>query len=351
MEVTNDVAPENWYNRGTCLMKVDRRAMRWMIVAIVLLIGCSRPTDAPTPTPGRLGVTLRVPTSSPYTTRLPGERTLSPTLPPAPTPTAVIHIVQPGETLIDIAARYNISLDALQVANGVLTPETLQIGQQLIIPPESSARPSATGGGLRLPTPTPLPVTLQGTALYETPAGSMWVLGEALNPGSTALENTQVRVALVDASSAEVSVGAAFTALDVIPAGGKSPFGVLFVSPPEDAASFVVTLLRAEASSEPGNRYMPIVVTSRQGAQDGLHFKVTGSLANPSGFSATGVSVALTTYDALGRVTGYRQVAVGNGTLAAGGGGEFEIAIAPNGPAGLLPADYSLVAQGWTAQP
>ncbi|HLF28749.1 MAG TPA: FxLYD domain-containing protein [Anaerolineae bacterium] len=324
-----------------------RRSTYWMAIVVGVLTGCARPTDTPTPTPGPLGVIL--PTFTPRATRLPGERTPLPTFTPAPTPTPVVHIVQPGETLIDIAQQYGITLDALQAANGVLTPETLQIGQQLIIPIGSGAQP-APGGGLLLPTPTPVPVTIQGTALYETPAGSVWVLGEVHNPGAASLENTQVRVALLDASGAEVASGNAFTALDVIPANGASPFGVLFVAPPA-AVSFTVTVIRAEASPEPGNRYMPIAIASQESALAGLQFKVNGSLVNQGNFNAAGVSVVLTTYDATGRVTGYRQITVGDGTLAAGGAAEFTIDIVPNGPVGSIPDHYVLAAQGRTAQP
>jgi LysM repeat protein len=294
---------------------------------------------------------VTLPTPTPRATRLPSERTPPPTFTPAPSPTPVIHIVQPGETLSDIALRYGVSLDALQAVNGVLTPETLQIGQQLIIPTGSGTQPVPGDGGLLLPTPTPLPVTMQGTALYETPAGSAWVLGEVLNPGGVALENTQVRVALLDQSGAEVAAGTAFSALDVIPIGGKSPFGVLFVAPPPGVASFVVTPIRAEASFEPGNRYMPIAIASRQAALNELQFTVTGSIAHQGNFNAAGVSVVLTTYDAGGRVTGYRQVSVGDGTLAAGAVTEFAISLAPNGLPGTLPADYALAAQGRTARP
>ncbi len=313
-----------------------------------MLAGCGRPTDTPMPTSAPLGVIL--PTSTPRATRLPGERTPPPTFTPAPTPTPVIHFVQPGETLIDISLKYGITLDALQAANGVLTPETLQIGQQLIIPLGNGAQ-AAPGGGLLLPTPTPLPVTVHGTALYETPVGSVWVLGEVVNSVGTALENTQVRVALLDESGTEVAISTAFTALDVIPVDGKSPFGVLFRSPPPGTASFVVTPIRAEASSEPGNRYMPIAIASQQSMLDGLQFRLTGSIANQGALNATNVSVILTTYDADGRVSAFRQATVGDGTLTAGGVAEFEISIAPNGPAGSLPADYSLAAQGRTARP
>jgi LysM repeat protein len=328
-------------------LQIDK-VLGWTTIAVLLLAGCSRPIDAPTPSPGPLGVTLPAPT--PRSTRLPGERTPPPTLTPAPTPTPVIHIVEPGETLSDIALRYGISLDALQAANGVLTPETLQIGQQLIIP-SGGPGPAASGGALLLPTPTPLPVVVQRTALYETPAGSVWVLGEVLNPGGAALENAQVRVALLDASGAEAASGTAFTALDVIPIGGKSPFGVLFVSPPANVASFVVTAIRAEASLEPGNRYVPIAIASRQSALEGLQFKVSGSITHQGNFAATGVSVVLTTYDAAGHVTGYRQALVGDGALAPGAAAEFEIVITPSGPPGVLPGDFALAAQGRSAQP
>lgn len=327
-----------------------RRALRCSLLSILVVSGCGRPTDTPTPTAEPLGVLLPTPTAR--ATRLPGERTPPPTFTPAPTPTPVIHIVQPGETLFDIASHYNISLDALQAANGVLTPETLQIGQRLIIPIGLGGSQTAPGGsGILLPTPAPLPVIVQGTALYFTPAGSIWVLGEVANPGDTSLENTQLRAALLDESGAEVAAGTAFSALDVIPAGGKSPFGVLFQSPPSNAVSFAVTAIRAEASGEPGSRYMPIAVASQQSALDGLQFNITGSLVNQGSFNAMAVSVVLTTYDAGGRVTGYRLATVGDGTLAAGAVAEFNLSIAPNGPPGALPADYALFAQGRTAQP
>lgn len=325
--------------------------MRRTILYIALLClasGCSRPADVPTPTPGPLAVLL--PTPTPRSTRLLIQQTPLPTFTPAPTPTPVIHIVQPGETLIDIAAQYHITLDALQAANGVLKPETLQIGQALIIP-IGSGQPIISDSGLLLPTPAPVPVALQGTALYETPSGSVWVLGEVLNSSGTSLENTEVRVALLDASSMEMAAGMAFTALEVIPAGGTSPFGVLFTSPPVGVASFAVTVIRAEPSPEPGNRYVPIAVTSQESALDGLLFTVRGSIKNQGSFGASGVNLVLTTYDPSGHVTGYRQEKVGDGKLAPGGVAEFQIAIAPNGPPGSRPDHFTLAAEGRTAQP
>jgi murein DD-endopeptidase MepM/ murein hydrolase activator NlpD len=45
-----------------------------------------------------------------------------------------IYIVQPGDTLSSIAARFNISLDDLMSANGITNPNLLDAGQQLTIP-------------------------------------------------------------------------------------------------------------------------------------------------------------------------------------------------------------------------
>jgi murein DD-endopeptidase MepM/ murein hydrolase activator NlpD len=45
-----------------------------------------------------------------------------------------IYIVQPGDSLSSIAARFSISLNDLLAVNGITDPNTLAVGQQLIIP-------------------------------------------------------------------------------------------------------------------------------------------------------------------------------------------------------------------------
>lgn len=53
---------------------------------------------------------------------------------PAPAATAKTHVVRRGETLTDIARRYNIKLSSLLAANPRLNPRKLQPGQTLAIP-------------------------------------------------------------------------------------------------------------------------------------------------------------------------------------------------------------------------
>ncbi|MDL1920852.1 LysM peptidoglycan-binding domain-containing protein, partial [Chloroflexi bacterium CFX5] len=45
-----------------------------------------------------------------------------------------IYIVQPGDSLYSIAARFGVSLDELLAVNGISDPNTLAVGQQLTIP-------------------------------------------------------------------------------------------------------------------------------------------------------------------------------------------------------------------------
>lgn len=71
-----------------------------------------RPTPAPSPTP----------TPSPQ-----------PTVTPSPTP-QLTYVVQPGDTLKDIAAAYGVSVEELMRLNGITDGDALQVGQVLVIP-------------------------------------------------------------------------------------------------------------------------------------------------------------------------------------------------------------------------
>jgi LysM repeat protein len=69
-----------------------------------------------------------------------------PTVTPWPETGPFPHIVSQGETLISIAALYSVTVEELKTLNG-LTSDTIFSGQQILIPPS----------GVRLPAPTPTP--------------------------------------------------------------------------------------------------------------------------------------------------------------------------------------------------
>jgi LysM repeat protein/RNA polymerase subunit RPABC4/transcription elongation factor Spt4 len=96
------------------------------------------PTASPTPTPTSTTTPTSSSTPTPtYTpTSLPSPiATLTETVTPTPSVTATpfIHIVEAGDTLYDIAARYGTTVESIMEANG-LTSTRLSVGQQLTIP-------------------------------------------------------------------------------------------------------------------------------------------------------------------------------------------------------------------------
>jgi LysM repeat protein len=86
------------------------------------------PTPTPSPSPSPTPSPTPLPTPSP--TPLPTPRPATPT----PKPTPRTYRVQSGDTLSSIAARFGVSTQALINANGITDPNSLSIGQVLIIP-------------------------------------------------------------------------------------------------------------------------------------------------------------------------------------------------------------------------
>jgi LysM repeat protein len=75
--------------------------------------------------------------------------------------TSIVHIVQPGETLSQIALLYNTTIEAIAQANGITNIWYIYVGQQLLIP-------SSRGGAIQ---PAPQPggtyVVQPGDTLYS----------------------------------------------------------------------------------------------------------------------------------------------------------------------------------------
>jgi len=66
---------------------------------------------------------------------------------PSPTSgTLVEYTVQPGDTLFSIAQKYGTTVEAISQANGIVNPQFIEVGQKLTIPQGSSGSPSSGGG-------------------------------------------------------------------------------------------------------------------------------------------------------------------------------------------------------------
>jgi LysM repeat protein len=112
----------------------------------------AKPATTATPT---IDVVARVASAVP---------TITPTVPPSPTPHT--YTVKAGDTLYGISVELGIPIEALMAANGITDPNTLDVGQVLIIPSLDSEIFSQ-----------PTPIVRQSTAVPTT-SGS-----EAPSPG------------------------------------------------------------------------------------------------------------------------------------------------------------------------
>ncbi|MDO8673941.1 MAG: LysM peptidoglycan-binding domain-containing protein [Dehalococcoidia bacterium] len=81
------------------------------------------PQAQPQATPAAANPTAVPPTAVPPTV-----------VPPTPTPGVLRYTIQVGDTLLGIAIRFGVTVEALQAANGNLDPTLLQVGKSLIIP-------------------------------------------------------------------------------------------------------------------------------------------------------------------------------------------------------------------------
>jgi LysM repeat protein len=233
---------------------------------------------------------------------LPPPDTATPTI----TPTPVVHVVQQGDTLQAIAFDYGVGVDALQRANGIENPQLLQVGRQLVIPLREESEEPMPG---LLPTPTPRPVQVQNAAFYKTPVGSLWGLGEVANTTNVTLANVQVKVMLFDAAGDPVAEDDTFVVADLVPPGESSPFGLLFTTAP-DWASYQMTVVRADGAGGLADAYVPMSVIEVDGGPAESQFRVSGTVKHVGTVTAKSVDVIVTTYNAQGAVTGFRQETV-----------------------------------------
>ncbi len=310
--------------------RASRLIAAWMgSLVLVLLAGCGqvvtvKPTSTPAPTPT---IALAVVSETEEPTATPAPYTPAPTQTPTATPPPVFHTIAEGQSLVAIATQYNVSVAALQEANGILDPRTLQIGQQLIIPREEAAAedPNAT------PTPTPLPVAIENLHFTENTIGGVWVLGEVHNNGGVALEQVRVGVTLVDGAGESLAESQTLVALDLVDLDERAPFAILFGSAPEDFEQYQAYTVSA-VPAYVGSYYRDLSVEEVQiESERYASYTVSGLVRNTGPEEAVNVQVVLTAYDPLDRVIAVQQITPDHNVVPRGGTTDFTAVLAPVG--------------------
>ena len=316
------------------------------ILTGLALGGCGRILQPPTPSV--VAVVSVTPTGTPRPTATrratftPVPATPSDTPTPTVTPTPIIYVIQRGDTLIPIARKFGVTVQDIQDANGITDPRRLQIGQEIIIP-----RREGEGEPTVVPTSTPVALKVQGLAFHQTPVGSLWCMGEVSNLSGQPAEEVQVHVSLHDEQGQLLAADAAFTQLDILAAGGRAPFGILFAAPPTSFAQYQVRVLSGVPSTHLGPRYPDLEVVEDRGewldAAEGRNYRVRGEVHNTGGADAERVALVVTLYDEEDHVVGARTVDIAADVFLVGAVAPFEVTLTPLGTV----ARYDVQVQGW----
>ena len=255
---------------------------------------------------GEKGVVNQASTNlQPYETMTPSA-TASPFSPTIeivlPTPTPITYLVEPNDTLIGIAAKFDVSVDDLMAANPGVYPLYLLEGDILIIP---------TGNNIPTePTPSPLPVSVRSVGCHPTTDRGLWCFALVKNDYAENLENLSAMIVLIDNTGQEVTSQVAYGPLDILQPGQTMPLAVFFQPPmPTDVSprAYILTAIRLPPSDP---RYLSIVLqnTSVTVAWNGFTADVSGqAILAGDEMAARLVWILGVAYDADGNAVGFKR--------------------------------------------
>lgn len=298
-------------------------AMSWVVL---VLSGCGYFVARQEPTPTS-AVSLNKMTEIRRTTATPKPATPVPTPTFTPSPTPIMHIIQKGDTLLGIANKYGVTVQSLQETNGILDPRRLQLGQELIVPQDDLART----GGPPTASPTPVAYAIENVGFYHTSVGSLWFLGEVHNTTSKPIEQVQILVTLQTEDYLDLSQSSAFTVLDFIGPGVRSPFAVLFRNPPDEFDRYQVIALAGVTSTHPGKAYRGVSVIRYSGQPQGDTLAISGEVRNSGASDAEAITVVGTGYDSGNRVVAVRAADLPLSQLRAGETAPFRMNLLSSG--------------------
>ncbi|MEO1668324.1 MAG: LysM domain-containing protein [Chloroflexota bacterium] len=217
---------------------------------------------------------------------------------PPPDPTPLRYTVKADDTLLEIAINYDLTLEALMLANPSIDPRALQIGQELVIPV-----PGQTTGGVNLP-PVPLPVN--PASCYPTATDSVLCMGIVGNDTAGPVEQVRLEVSIMDVQGIVIRTATAIVEQSYIEPGGSAPYRVLFNGVDDSAVATVsVRLIAAMASDTVAERFAPLVIEDASLVQDARQYTFTATVST-AGRTAQSPRLVLTLLGDEGQVYGYR---------------------------------------------
>jgi hypothetical protein len=242
-----------------------------------------------------------------------------------PTPTNITYKVAQGDTLIGIAGRFGITLEALLAANPAIQPAMLPIGITLIIP-AGIENPGQT-------TPTPAPISITKENCWPETNGGLWCFVLLKNEFSQTLENLSALFTLLDATGQALASQISFALLNSLPPGQVMPLAVHFPPPVPLDVSVHVQVLTAIRLLQEDARYLPVMFENTLVRVDasGQTAQVSGRVFLTTTGTANTLWVLVSAFDAGGNVVGLRRW-VSPSALTEGTPLAFDLLISSLGP-------------------
>jgi LysM repeat protein len=219
-----------------------------------------------------------------------------------PSPTPFVHEVVQGDTLLAIAIRYGVPVEAILAANPGIDPRILSIGMQIVIP-------LGEDGQTALPTAAPLPVTLDDPACLPTLVGDLWCFVLARNSLDQPVESVAAQITLVDETGDPVASLSASPPLNLIPPGGALPLLAYFAGPLPENLVPTARLETAFPVRELDQRYLAafMEIQASEISANGLSAQISGRLRlQGEDGPASELRVAAIAYAGDGSVVGTR---------------------------------------------
>jgi LysM repeat protein len=272
-----------------------------LILCILFATACGTSVSGATPVPKNLKPYLTL--TSTATASQPDGLVVSVTT-PLPSPTPFTYTIKSGDTLGQLAEKFNVSLYALMAANPNVDPNSMSIGQTLKIPSVSQN----SSGAL---TPTPIPFPVKQIACYPTTDKGMWCFVLIDNNSSNPIEDVTAQITLMDANGKSIASQTATLPLDILPPNSSLPLTSYFAPDIPLNAKPQVQILTAIQIQPNDPRYLPASLqkTSAQVDASGWTAQVNGQvlLAASSSSPAKLIWVAAVAYDEAGGVVGVRR--------------------------------------------
>jgi len=223
---------------------------------------------------------------------------------PLPSPTPFTYTIKSGDTLSQIAQKFNISLNALTAANPNVNPNSMSIGQVIKIPSTSQNLANEA-------TPTPAPLPIKQIACHPTADRGMWCFVLAYNNSSNSIEDVTAQITLMSADGKSIAGQTATLPLHILAPNSSLPLTTYFAPDVPLNAKPQVQILTAIQIQPNDPRYLPATLqnTVVKVDESGLTAQVNGQVVLPgsSPSPAKMIWVAAIAYDEWGQVVGARR--------------------------------------------